>query len=151
MERPEMTSNRCEDAAWIRRTLAGDRGSFEHLIRKYQDRLFDMAYRILGNRSDAEDILQDAFISIYRHLAGFNHECQFSTWIYSIVLNRIRNHLRHAKIIRWSSLDAPIATEEGERTLEIPDQSDSLDEVTARKLQVEAVKREALNMPLAYQ
>src|SRR5690242_10361263 len=83
----------------LRHTLAGDREAFTPLVLKYKDSLFDLAYRILGNRADAEDVVQSAFLDAYRHLPSFNHKARFSTWIYSIVLNRVRNYLRHKKVI----------------------------------------------------
>src|SRR5882672_3370946 len=136
-----------QDDVWIRQTLAGDREAYGQLIVKYQNSLFDLAYRILKNRLEAEDVLQDSFLQAYRHLSGFKHRSKFSTWIYSIVLNRVRNRLRHQKVLRWSSLDQPQLTQEGERPYEFPEKIPGLDEQMDRKLQLEVVEREVGSLP----
>ena len=139
------------DDVWIRRTLTGDREAYGQLIVKYQNSLFDLAYRILKNRLEAEDVLQDSFLQAYQHLSGFKHQSKFSTWIYSIVLNRVRNRLRHQKVLRWSSLDQPLLTQEGERPFEFPEKAPGLDVQTDRKLQLQAVEREVSCLPFRYQ
>jgi len=105
----------------------------------------------LKNRLEAEDVLQDSFLQAYRHLSGFKHRSKFSTWIYSIVLNRVRNRLRHQKVLRWSSLDQPQLTQEGERPYEFPEKIPGLDEQMDRKLQLEVVEREVGSLPIHYQ
>src|SRR5437016_5868170 len=105
MQTIDVSPTYAEEDKLIEQTLAGDQNAFTPLVMKYKDPLFDLARRILRDRGDAEDVLQDAFLDAYRHLANFNHRSRFSTWLYSIVLNRVRNHLRHNKVIRWSSLD----------------------------------------------
>src|SRR6185312_7284117 len=98
----------------IQDTLCGNNVAFGKLIARYQNFLYDLAFRLLRNEADAEDALQDALVEIYRHLGDFRHGSRFSTWIYSIVLNRVRNKLRRNKIVKWRSLDVPRQTEEGE-------------------------------------
>ena len=88
---------------------AGDQEAFQRLTDPYRRELLVHCYRMLGSLEDAEDILQDSFLEAFRHLSEFNHLSRFSTWVYSIVMNRIRNHLRHNKVIRWTSLDTPRA------------------------------------------
>src|SRR4051812_14120109 len=90
-----------QDTLWISQTLAGDIDAFGNLVNRYRDQLFELACRILGSRTDAEDVLQDAFLEAYRHLGDFQHKSRFSTWLYSIVLNRVRNRLRQNKVLRW--------------------------------------------------
>jgi len=140
-----------EEKEIIERTLAGDRNAFALLLQKYQVSLFDMACRILGNRADAEDVLQDAFLEAYRHLADFNHEARFSTWLYSIVLNRVRNHLRHAKIIRWRSLDGSPVPRDDARAPEMPEKGPPFHLVMEHELELEALKREVRTLSPLYQ
>jgi RNA polymerase sigma-70 factor (ECF subfamily) len=140
-----------EDDVWIHQTLAGDREAFGRLIEKYKDPLFDLAFRMLRNRTEAEDVLQDSFLEAYRHLSGFNHQSRFSTWVYTIVLNRVRNLLRHNRVLRWSSLDKPMENQEGEKALELPDKGPALDALAEKKLQVQAIEREVRTLPVHYQ
>jgi RNA polymerase sigma-70 factor (ECF subfamily) len=141
---------RAEEDRLIQRTLDGDKDAFTPLILKYKDSLFDLAYRILRNRADAEDVLQIAFLEAYKHLREFNHQSRFSTWVYSIVLNRVRNHLRHHQVIRWTSLDAPRLDHEDSRTLEIPEKGSSLHKALEHKLQLENVEREVKFLPVLH-
>src|SRR5688572_19425117 len=86
-----------EDDKLIRETLAGESQAFGLLMDKYRPRLLELAFRILRNKEDAEDVIQRVFLETYRHLSDFRHDSKFSTWIYSIALNRTRNHLRGRK------------------------------------------------------
>src|SRR6266480_5944546 len=146
----EMALQELDDDDLIRATLTGNREAFGHLIRKYKDSLYDLACRILGNVQEAEDVLQDAFVETFRHLASFKHEARFSTWLYSIVLNRIRNRLRHNKTIRWQSLDAPRSPAADSPPREVPDKSPSVSAVMEAKLTLEAVEKAVQTLPFEH-
>jgi RNA polymerase sigma-70 factor (ECF subfamily) len=139
-----------QDDDLIKETLMGNREVFGILVRKYKDSLYDLACRILGNKQEAEDVLQDAFVEAYRHLADFNHRSKFSTWLYSIVLNRVRNRLRRNKTIRWYSLDASANQDEDSRVMEMPDEGPSVQSMTENKLFLEAIQKAASTLPLTY-
>ena len=66
---------------------AGDSSVFRELVLRYQDRGFSLAMRLLRNREDAEEALQDAFIRAYNGLGGFRQDAKFGTWFYRIVYN----------------------------------------------------------------
>jgi RNA polymerase sigma-70 factor (ECF subfamily) len=153
LQRPVPTARRdhADDDVWIRQTLEGKSEAFGRLMEKYKDVLFDLACRILGNRSEAEDALQDSFVEAYRHLADFNHQSRFSTWLYAIVLNRVRNRLRHNRIIKWYSLDMPRETEEGPRPIEFPEKKPAVERLTEKKMELEAVQKEVHKLPVLYQ
>ena len=140
-----------EEDDLIQRTLAGDQNAFTPLLLKYKDPLFDLALRILRNRADAEDVLQDAFLDAYRHLANFNHRSRLSTWLYSIVLNRVRNHLRHNKVIRWASLDGPPSNDDDYRVPETLEKGPSVQRFLEHKLELERVQKEVRYLPILYQ
>lgn len=95
----------------VRRAQNGDRLAFGELIELYKDRLFNLAYRILGNRTDAEDILQDTFMKVYVHLNSYQADYKFSTWIYRIATNACIDRLRKRK--SDLSLDEESETSEG--------------------------------------
>ena len=140
-----------EDLEWIRQTLAGDRNAFAHLITKYKDKLYDLASRVLANPTEAEDVLQEAFVEAYRHLADFHQKSKFSTWIYSIVLNRVRNRLRHRKVLRWFSLDTPLSEDHGDRMPQVPEDGPSLETLTENRLEMQNLQRAVRTLPLQYQ
>lgn len=145
------TPSSSEDERWIAATLAGDRESYGQLIRKYQGKLYDLALRVLRSAPEAEDILQEAFLEAFRHLADFNRQSKFSTWIYSIALNRCRNRLRHHRVLRWLSLDKAPDDRDGARPFELPDHEPSPEIQTDNKIQLEAIEKAVRDFPLHYQ
>lgn len=78
----------------IQRVLAGERHAFQMLIERYSEKGMTLAVRILRNREDAEEALQDAFIRAYRSLGRFEGKSSFSTWFYRILFNVCASALR---------------------------------------------------------
>jgi len=75
------------DILYIDKVLAGNVNAFSYLIDRHKDKAFNLAYRICGNREEAEEIAQDAFLKAYRSLKDFRKKSSFSTWLYRIVYN----------------------------------------------------------------
>ncbi len=84
-----------------------DVGNFETILTTYQDRVYNQAYRMLGNREDAEEATQDIFLSINKALGDFRGDSKMSTWIYRIVSNVCISRLRK-KQLEVISLDDPL-------------------------------------------
>jgi RNA polymerase sigma-70 factor (ECF subfamily) len=82
------------DGDIIARVRAGDTGAFAELVRRHQDRVFGMALRTTGKPEDAEDLAQDVFLAVFRGLAGFKGDAQFTTWLYRVAWNRCADWLR---------------------------------------------------------
>jgi RNA polymerase sigma-70 factor (ECF subfamily) len=78
------------DGALLDRVLAGETHLYARLVERYQHRLGRYAYRMLGNRADAEDVLQDTFVRGYRSLARCNRPEGFGAWLFGILVNRCR-------------------------------------------------------------
>src|SRR5690242_21226844 len=78
------------DAALVRRVRAGDTDAYADLVARYRDRLGRYALHMLGNREDAEEALQDAFVRAYRSLARCEDPERFGAWLYGILVNRCR-------------------------------------------------------------
>ena len=89
-----MTSFETDDRALITQTLDGDTLAFEKLILKYQDRIFNMLFRYMNSREDAEDVTQEAFIKAYQSLDKFELKASFLTWIYRIAINTAKSRFR---------------------------------------------------------
>lgn len=85
--------------------LAGDVNLFHDLIRPYEHRVYAMAFSLLRNDADAEDVAQEAILKSFRNLASFRGESKFGTWLISIVLNEARSLIRHKTSARMDSLD----------------------------------------------
>ena len=84
-----------DDGTVVRACLDGDGRAFTELVLRYQTRLLNFIYRSIGDRERAEDLVQEAFIRVYRHLHRFDQGKKFSTWIYTIASNLAKNELRN--------------------------------------------------------
>jgi RNA polymerase sigma-70 factor, ECF subfamily len=69
------------------RAAAGDESAFETIVTRYEARVFRLAWRLTANESDAADVLQEAFLQVYRKLATFRGDSRFGTWLYRIATN----------------------------------------------------------------
>lgn len=85
------------DAELMARVVGGDHNAFGALVTRHEDKLFSVAYRVLGNRQDALDATQDAFLSAFRQAAKFRGDSAFSTWLYRIGVNACNDLLRKKK------------------------------------------------------
>jgi RNA polymerase sigma factor (sigma-70 family) len=79
--------NLLNDETFVIKAKAGDETAYAFLVNRYKSQAFNLAYRILRNREDAEEVAQDAFIKVYEKLHQFRSESKFSTWLYRIVYN----------------------------------------------------------------
>ena len=124
----ESMSNETEtdDRTLVARAQKGDENAFAELVRKYSGRAYQIAYGVLGNRQDAEEIAEDTFIKIHRALPDFRGEAAFTTWMYRIAMNLARNKYQWNKsraTERHVSIDAPLegSEEDDDRRLDLPD------------------------------
>ena len=123
-----------EVRALTQRVVAGDRAAFEHVMRRYNRRLYRLARATLRDDTEAEDALQEAYIAAYRHLDRFRGEAALGTWLSRLVLNeclaRLRRNTRRNAI---APIISPAAEERLEdmatSTLENPDDAAMRDEM----------------------
>lgn len=93
------TAEMYEDTTLVRRTLAGDQEAFANLVEKYKDPVFNVAYRMLGNASEAEDVAQEAFVRAYTQLRTYKDSHRFSTWLLSITSHLAIDQLRRRRFL----------------------------------------------------
>lgn len=89
--------DRRDDIYFIRQVLNGNINSYAVLVDRHKDRVFNLAFRITGNREEAEEVAQDAFLKAYRSLGSFRMNSLFSTWLYKIVYNTAISFIRTRK------------------------------------------------------
>jgi RNA polymerase sigma-70 factor (ECF subfamily) len=82
------------DADLVERWQDGDESAFEALVRRHQRRVFGLVLRMLGNREEAEEVAQEAFLSLHRHGHRFRREARFSTFVYRVAANAALNRRR---------------------------------------------------------
>ena len=96
---------------------AGDRKAFEKIVLFYQKRVFNFAYRMLGNMEEAKELAQEVFVSVFESIRELRDEAKFDAWLKQIILNHCRNRWKYLKrrhYFNMDSIDDPIETEEGE-------------------------------------
>lgn len=130
----------------IERVLKGDANAFEHLVHAYEKTVYNLALRTLGNREDAEDVTQEAFLKAYRSLDSFRGDSKFSVWLYRIVSNLCLDLLRSRQ--RKPTQSLTVEDDDGEiGELEISDEHFSPEKLLDRKLTRESVQRGLAALP----
>ena len=89
-----MSTSKEADLALVARCREGDLGAFEELYRTHAGRLYSLAFRMLGNATDAEDLLQEIFLSAHRKLESFRGDAALGTWLYRLAMNQILDYVR---------------------------------------------------------
>lgn len=111
-----------DDTAVVQAFLGGEERAFQELVERYQTRLLNFIYRTIGDRERAEDLVQEVFIRVYRHIHRFDTTKKFSTWIYTIASNLAKNELRNRSrnpLILFQTITSN--REESERPLQFED------------------------------
>ena len=72
-----------------------DERAFRELVEEHRDRVFNLTYRMLGNRAEAEDVAQEVFISVFKTIDTFREESKFSTWLYRVTVNHCKNRIKY--------------------------------------------------------
>ena len=83
-----------EDLEWVLLCQNGDVEAFGVLVSRYQKKMLNVAYRMIGNYEESCDVVQEAFLSAFRAIKKFRREARFSTWLYGIVLNSTKNRIQ---------------------------------------------------------
>ncbi len=136
-----------DDRPLIEGILRGNTRDFTLLVRRYQDRSMTLALRLLGNRAEAEELVQDAFMRVYRNLSQFRGEAAFHTWLYRIVYNLCLSKISRRKE-KPGELDAD---EESSSAAGLADTGEfSVQETLELAEQKEIVREEIENLPCNY-
>jgi RNA polymerase sigma-70 factor (ECF subfamily) len=125
-----------DDSLLVSSCRKGEIDAFEALVKKYQKKMLNVAYRMIGDYDEACEVIQDSFLSAYRSIKKFRGEARFSTWLYSIVLNLCKNRMKQLRTRGGRevySIDARPETEEGPRQMDPPDPGPSAAEQVEKK------------------
>jgi len=85
------------DKVYLQKVKNGEPNAFSYFVRTYKEAAFGIAFSVLKNTFDAEDVVQEAFIKIYKNIAAFKEEAKFSTWLYRIVVNEAYKKIKSDK------------------------------------------------------
>lgn len=118
------------DYYYIEQVLKGDTSAYAYLVRKYQDMVYGLAFKLLRNQEDAEELAQDSFVKAYHALNSYRQESKFSTWLYRITYNGCITLLRKRKT-KFIWLDEKKLTDQDE--IRIQQQLQTFDEADLAK------------------
>lgn len=131
----------------VRKSKEGDIEAFEELIRLYEKRIYNIAFRMAGDRDDAFDIAQEVCIRIFRSIGKFRENSSFSTWVYRITSNVCIDEMRKR---RTNVVPLAVASDDGEYEIPIADEGKLPDEVLESREMSEAVRSCILELEPEY-
>ncbi len=133
----------------IENCKAGDQKAFAEIVLHRQKKVFNMAYRMLGNSEEAKDMAQEVFISVFESIKDLKEEIKFDAWLTQITLNHCRNRWKYLKRRHYfnsDSLEDPIETEDGNMPRAIYDPSDNPETLYEKKGIQEFIQRGLLKL-----
>ncbi len=110
------------DEHLISSALAGNQAAYKELLNRHKRAIFQIILKIVRDRDEAEDLVQETFMRAFHSLASYRSEFRFSTWLYKIAANCAIDYLRKKKI-EALSLDKPVDTDDGTVGIDLPDAS----------------------------
>lgn len=143
-----------KDELLLARLQAGDESALRDLAEAFGSKIYQLAFRYLRNKEDAEEVTQDVLFKVYRKVGDFRGDAALSSWIYRITFNASMSRLRTAKYQRTQNDELSITANEGEdgssTRHEIADWSDMADEHVFRAQLRETVFKAILSLPAIY-
>jgi RNA polymerase sigma-70 factor (ECF subfamily) len=128
---------------------AGDKTAFAEIVLHYQKRVFNIAYRMLGNMEEAKDLAQEVFLTVFESVKDLREEIKFGAWLTQITLNHCRNRWKYLKRRRYfnsDSLDDPEETEDGDMPKAIYDPSDNPETLYEKKMIQQFIQKGLLKL-----
>ena len=127
------------DEALVAAAKLGNHPAFAELWTRHSNTAFKMAYRIVGNRDDAEDVIQDAWMQAYVHLRTFDGRSKFSTWLIRIAINSALMTLRRKRVHPETSME--VGNGESLQRCQIADSTEDVEDFYARCERAEGLRR----------
>jgi RNA polymerase sigma-70 factor (ECF subfamily) len=87
--------NSLRERVLIRRLQQRDERAFEEIVRLYQHKVYNLVYRMIGSREEAEDLAQEVFVTVFKAIDTFRGDAKFSTWLYRIATNHCKNRMKY--------------------------------------------------------
>lgn len=135
------------DEDLIYRFQKGDIYAFEQIVHRYKDPLTNFVYHFLGNRIDAEDVIQETFLRVFKNKHLYRNIAKFSTWIYTIASNLAKTELRRRRRRRILSL-SQMGYED--KDYDLPDSHSSPEQIVSSEMKEEIIRREIEALPVKF-
>ena len=138
-----------QDSALISKAKSGDENALQELLSKYKIAVYNLIYRMVKDKQEAEDLTQETFIKTFKSLPSFNEEYAFSTWIFKIATNNCIDFFRKRKLKTYS-IDKPIKYKTSEIQQDHPDPDLNAEKNLLAKERSELIKRAIDSLPKKY-
>lgn len=129
----------------IEKVLGGDANAFEELVLRYEKTVYNLALRMVGDRDDASDMTQEAFIKAYGSLSSFRGDSKFSVWIYRITTNVCLDFLRSKS--RKQQVSLTVSDDDEDAQLDIPDPKADPEQQLIKKISMQSVEEGLKTLP----
>lgn len=147
--RPRYETQSLTDVDLVEGYLAGDTRMFQLIVERYESRMVNFIQRSIGDRDRAQDLAQEVFIRVYRHMKRFDTTKKFSTWIYTIASNLAKNELRNRSrnpLVLFQTLTS--SWDDDHRPLQFEDSSMRPDDLYRQRHLREMVEKAAAELPI---
>jgi RNA polymerase sigma-70 factor (ECF subfamily) len=137
-----------DDSGVVGAFLGGEERAYGELVDRYQTRLLNLIFRTIGDRERAEDLVQEVFIRVYRHLHRFDRSKKFSTWAYTIASNLAKNELRNRSrnpLVLFQTMQG--ASDDEDRPLQFEDSTSRPDDMYRKRHLRELVEDTVAKLP----
>lgn len=146
--RENASSSSLEDDKFVKRAIEGDQDAYTQLMDKYQKPLYFHVLKMVRNREQVEDLVQEAFMKAFNNLNSYNTNYAFSTWLYRITTNHTIDYLRKKKL-KTTSINDPVKTKDGEMEIQISDDAET-DRDIIRKERKKIIHNAINDLPKKY-
>lgn len=147
--RENASESSLEDDVLVKKAIGGNEGAYKKLVDKYRRALFFHILKMVKDREQVEDLVQEAFVKAFDNLNSYNTNYAFSTWLYRIATNHTIDYLRKKKL-KTLSIDSPMKTKDGEMEMQLPDESARTDRDIIQKQRQKIVQEAIESLPEKY-
>lgn len=147
--RENASESSLEDDVLVKKAKGGDEQAYKKLVDKYERALYFHILKMVKDREQVEDLVQEAFVKAFDNLNTYSNSYAFSTWLYRIATNNTIDYLRKKKL-KTLSIDKPMKTKDGEMEMQLPDESASTDRGIIKKQRKQIVQNAIDDLPEKY-
>jgi RNA polymerase sigma-70 factor (ECF subfamily) len=125
----------------------GNRNAFDELMRRYEKKVYNFAYRLCGNYDEANDIASESFVRVYNAISNFRGDSAFITWLFRIVNNVYLDEKKRKRNHPTQSLEEYIQLEESSVNIQVEDMSPTPSQLAERKMESELIQSAINKLP----
>lgn len=147
--RENASESSLEDDKLVEKAIGGDESAYKRLVDKYERALFFHIRKMVNDREQIEDLVQEAFVKAFDNLNTYSTNYAFSTWLYRIATNHTIDYLRKKKL-NTLSIDDPVKTKDGKMEMQLPDKKAKTDRSIIKKQRQKIVQKAIKDLPKKY-